>query len=116
MIIGNILTSQYHINQLLQVSTPEYCSSELTLQSYPNPFSNSVRIDLYVPENDFYQIEIYNYMGRLVRTIENRYLSVGDYNFTWDRKNNSGEEVENGLYYCTVKSGNTQKTIKLLVQ
>ncbi|MCD4681956.1 MAG: T9SS type A sorting domain-containing protein [Bacteroidales bacterium] len=113
---GNILTSHAHINQLLLIQTPEYNSSAILITNFPNPFNETTQINLSIINGDFYRIGIFSNRGELVRTIVNSRLNAGDFSFTWDRKNDAGIKVENGLYYCTVNSGKTKQTIKLLVQ
>ncbi len=114
--LGNILTSHTHLMQMILTHTPEYAVPEISINSFPNPFTETTQINLDVSNSDYYYIKIYNCNGELIRTIVNSRLNAGDFSITWDRKNDTGIKVENGLYYCTVNSGKTKQTIKLLVQ
>ena len=113
---GTILTSIFHLKELLLTQTPEYSSPELSTSNYPNPFTESTLINLDIGIADFYQISIFNTKGVLVRTLESRFLDVGNHNFTWDRRNESGNRVSSGVYYCIINSNRSKSTLKLIVK
>lgn len=46
-------------------------------QNYPNPASTQTYIDLVLPESDKINLQIYDLMGRMVKTILNEYLNTG---------------------------------------
>ncbi|MFO7789209.1 MAG: T9SS type A sorting domain-containing protein, partial [Bacteroidales bacterium] len=65
-------------------------------QNYPNPFSSKTKIDVFVPEQDNFTINVYDVTGRRVTTYENR-LEKGMHNFTFNAGNSSN-------YILTVNS------------
>jgi len=112
---GTILTSIFHLKELLLTQTPEYSSPEISISNYPNPFTESTLINLDIGIDDYYQVSIFNTKGVLVKTLESGFLGVGTYNFTWDRRNESGNRVSSGLYYCIINSNKSKSTLKILV-
>ncbi|PWS29900.1 SGNH/GDSL hydrolase family protein [Pedobacter paludis] len=46
-------------------------------QNYPNPASTQTYIDIVLPETDKINIQIFDLMGRLVKTVVNEYLNTG---------------------------------------
>ncbi|UKT62304.1 SGNH/GDSL hydrolase family protein [Pedobacter mucosus] len=46
-------------------------------QNYPNPASTTTYLDIVLPETDKINIQIYDLMGRLVKTVVNEYLNTG---------------------------------------
>ncbi|MFC3562490.1 GDSL-type esterase/lipase family protein [Pedobacter jamesrossensis] len=46
-------------------------------QNYPNPASTQTYIDIVLPESDKINIQIYDMMGRLTKTVVNEYLNTG---------------------------------------
>jgi len=46
-------------------------------QNYPNPASNQTFIDIVLPEADKINVQIYDLMGRLTKTVLNEYLNTG---------------------------------------
>ncbi len=48
---------------------------------YPNPFSKQTTVVLNIEANSDVQIILYNSLGQEVSTVENKYLSAGNYNY-----------------------------------
>lgn len=46
-------------------------------QNYPNPASTQTSVDIVLPETDKINIQIFDTMGRLVKTVVNEYLNTG---------------------------------------
>jgi hypothetical protein len=113
---GTILTSIFHLKELLMTQTPEYFVAETYLNNYPNPFTDHTNIIADIVDSDIYNITIYNTNGELIKTLESEFLNRGNHNFTWNRKNYAGIRVPNGLYYCIIKSNRMKKNLKLIVQ
>jgi beta-glucosidase len=67
--------------------------------NYPNPFNPVTTIEYYVSKPGNIKLEIFNSLGQLVTTLENRYHTIGNYKLIWNGKNNYGEPVSSGIYY-----------------
>ncbi|MDA3819889.1 MAG: T9SS type A sorting domain-containing protein, partial [Candidatus Delongbacteria bacterium] len=65
-------------------------------QNYPNPFSSKTQIDVFVPEQDDFTINVYDVTGRRLTTYENS-LERGMHNFTFSAGNSNN-------YILTVNS------------
>jgi hypothetical protein len=113
---GTILTSIFHLKELLLTQTSDYSLPEISISNYPNPFTESTLINLDIGIGDYYQISIFNSQGVLVRTLEGGFLDVGNFYVIWDRRNDIGIKVPSGLYYCIINSSRRKKTLKLNVQ
>ncbi len=79
-------------------------------QNYPNPFNPETNIGFRIPPGGrsdigFVQLKIYDISGRLVKTLLNESLPVGDYTYAWDGKDDFAEQVSSGIYFyrLTVK-------------
>lgn len=46
-------------------------------QNYPNPASSQTFLDIVLPETDKLNIQVFDLMGRLVKTVVNEYLNTG---------------------------------------
>ena len=84
-------------------------------QNYPNPFNPSTRINYDIPEDGFTEIIIYDLMGREVKTLMKNELSAGYYTLNWVGKNNRGQIVGAGLYFCQLRARGFTKTVKMLL-
>lgn len=74
---------------------------------YPNPSSGVVKISFQLPQAKKLSLSIYNNFGQIVKSlIDKEYLKEGAYTFLWDAKNNSGQDLPNGLYLLRANTDN----------
>jgi hypothetical protein len=92
-------------------------SSKAVLFSYPNPINSRTAIMYRVSSRQVGSVElkIYDINNRLVRTLADERKKPGGYTVSWEGKNNSGQPVSAGIYYCRLKYGTLAKTLKLAV-
>jgi len=74
-------------------------------QNYPNPFNPETHIQFALPKEGQVTIEIYDLLGRLVRTIVDEYKPAGNYHVIWDARNSDGNVVSNGIYLVRMRAG-----------
>lgn len=91
----------------------EQPSSYRLEQNYPNPFNPTTNIKYYVAQPGFTRISVYNTLGAEVRTLLAREQSVGEYNLTWDGKDEYGNGLSSGVYILTMTSGAYKQTIRM---
>ncbi|HDP97979.1 MAG TPA: T9SS type A sorting domain-containing protein, partial [bacterium] len=62
-------------------------------------------------------LNIYDILGKKVRTLVNSNLPAGYHSAHWDGKSDTGIQVSSGLYICVLKGHqNSQKTKIILVK
>ncbi len=86
--------------------------------NFPNPFNGSTVIAFQIPANDpstHITLEIFNLLGRRVRTLINKNYERGEYTVSWDGRNDSGVELASGVYLYRLKANNFQRVRKLLM-
>jgi hypothetical protein len=84
------------------------------ISAYPNPFNPSTNIEIDLKENSLVSIEIFNLQGQKIRTLcDGEYPGSGSFKFTWDAKNDQGNQISAGTYLCRVKVNETVRTLKL---
>ncbi len=69
-------------------------------QNYPNPFNPSTTIDFALPEQSDITLRIFDLLGREVRLLARGIYSPGDHRMVWDSRNNKGDPVAGGTYFC----------------
>lgn len=74
-------------------------------QNFPNPFNPATRIRYQVAESRVVKLEVYDILGRQIRTLVNGYQNAGFYEIEWDGKNNAGFETASGIYFYRLRSG-----------
>jgi uncharacterized delta-60 repeat protein len=84
-------------------------------QNYPNPFNPSTKIDFTLKKPGFVTLQIYDILGRKVKTLVSEELSSGYKSVTWNGKNDAGKEVASGIYFYQLKSGDLSEPKKMLL-
>ena len=67
-------------------------------QNYPNPFNPETHIQYQLNESGRVRLEIYDLMGRKVRTLVDQDQPAGYFMMKWDGKNQTGNLVPSGMY------------------
>ena len=92
------------------------------LQNYPNPVRTNMATIRFMPEQNAQHTElnIYNLRGQLVRTIDcDDIISSGTkdvyYSISWDCRDRYGKDVNNGIYFYKLTSGEKSAVHKMLL-
>ncbi|OQY39596.1 MAG: hypothetical protein B6226_01550 [Candidatus Cloacimonetes bacterium 4572_65] len=90
-------------------------TNQLTISSYPNPFTNSANLVIDSKRENILSANIYNIKGQCVKTLPVRNNSK-EQAFEWKGNNNSGEKVADGIYFLKVntKTSSTQKKLTII--
>ncbi len=83
------------------------------LQNYPNPFNGTtiIPIKVYQKLGNNAELEIKNILGRIVRKIILYHPIIGLNKVEWDGKDNMGNSVVSGVYFCSLAG---RKSLKML--
>jgi hypothetical protein len=84
-------------------------------QNYPNPFNQSTKIEFTLPNSRSVSLNIYDLLGRKVRTLVRENLSAGQKSVFWDGKDNSGNEAVSGVYFYQLRAGDFSESKKLIL-
>ena len=79
-------------------------------QNYPNPFNPITRISFTIPKYLFVELKIYDMLGNVVAVLVNENKQAGNYDIEFNARNFSS-----GTYFCKIKAGSFNKTIKLIL-
>jgi len=79
-------------------------------QNYPNPFSSETQISYELVRDEIVIIEITDITGRTVKLIEEGFKTRGKYSVVL-----SNSEFDSGLYYYTLKAGESIMTRRMIV-
>lgn len=93
----------------------EINKSTLKVNDYPNPFSDNIIFNVNL-ENNLYVSEIvYNSQGIAVKTLANEKLDAGNYQFIWNGKDDNGNNLPGGVYYCRILAGKNSAVRKIVL-
>ncbi len=81
--------------------------------NYPNPFNPSTIILYDLPQANHVKLEIYNLLGKTVRTLVDAKEAPGFKHITWDGANDAGERVTSGIYIYRIETESFSATRKL---
>ncbi|MBC8185694.1 T9SS type A sorting domain-containing protein [candidate division KSB1 bacterium] len=86
-------------------------------QNYPNPFNSKTIIQYQLKniEKQLVNLTIYNIQGKEVITLVKKMQSAGFYSDIWDGKDNSGNEMNSGVYLGVLKINQVRHVIKMLL-
>lgn len=107
--IDSLLAKDPLLNSIKQNTT----ATNFKAYAFPNPFENEVSIGYELNNPLKVSIEIYSVLGTNVRTLTNRFESVGLHEVIWDGKNNEGGSLAGGTYFYIIKAGDNQSYGKL---
>jgi hypothetical protein len=79
-------------------------------QNFPNPFNPSTTISFSLSSDNYINLSIYTILGEKKEDIINSYLHAGDYELKYN-----ADALSSGVYLCVLQSGNTRRTVKLLI-
>jgi hypothetical protein len=95
---------------------PSNSPSEFALhQNYPNPFNPQTNIRFAIPTTSRVEIELFDILGRRVRTLANEMMDAGNYAVTWNGTDDLGLSVASGVYFYRLRAGSFTQTRKLLL-
>jgi hypothetical protein len=84
-------------------------------QNYPNPFNPTTNISFSVPKQELVKVEVYDVLGRLISTLVDTELPVGNYTTTWNGKDVNGASVATGMYIYRMQAGSFSTVKKMLM-
>lgn len=87
-----------------------------SVTNYPNPFSNKTTISFFLKNNTNVSIDVFNILGKKVKSLLNNELETGRHKILWNGKNDLGNHLANGFYFYKIKAGNATVTKKMLLK
>jgi photosystem II stability/assembly factor-like uncharacterized protein len=83
-------------------------------QNYPNPFNCNTCISYKLNGDKEITINIYDILGKKIKTIFQGRKTIGEYIVNWDGKNDQGNVVSTGFYICTINTTSELYKLKML--
>jgi hypothetical protein len=83
--------------------------------AFPNPFSTQVTFSVELTEGTDLYIDIFDLLGRKVKTLYGTNLMPGIKHLNWDGKNDLGQKLGNGLYFAHPENESGLETVKLVL-
>lgn len=84
------------------------------LSSFPNPFRQSVQINLELAKEAVLKVQIFNIKGQLVKHWQTDRLPKGQTELSWDGCSDLGASLASGIYFLKISDGTHTNTRKLI--
>jgi len=84
-------------------------------ENYPNPFNPVTTLRYQLANTSDVTIDVYNILGKKVRTLIEGKKAAGSYSVDWDGTNDLGVKVSSGVYFCKMTTPTFNKTVKMLM-
>jgi hypothetical protein len=84
-------------------------------QNFPNPFNPETKLEFTLPKACHVRLDIYDIVGRRVRTLVDEYLVAGYKVVNWNGKDDSENEVPTGVYFYRIKAGEFTQAKKMIL-
>ena len=84
-------------------------------QNYPNPFNLETIIRFQLPTAGQVSLNIYDVLGRLVKTWVDERKEAGYYTIQWDGMDSEDRQVASGVYLYRIKTGSHVSTRKMIL-
>ncbi|MCK4395329.1 S8 family peptidase [candidate division WOR-3 bacterium] len=92
-------------------TVPVACS----IGCYPNPSRNVTTVRFTLPRKGEISIDVYDVSGKRVSTVTRGKFQSGIHNIVWQRKNEKGVRVPQGIYFILLKSEGMETQGKLIL-
>ncbi|MBN1478884.1 T9SS type A sorting domain-containing protein [candidate division KSB1 bacterium] len=84
-------------------------------QNYPNPFNMNTTIVYQLKEDGYTSIDIFNLLGKKVRSLVDDEKAAGVHQVRWDGRSESGEPAGSGVYLYKMKTNDFMAIKKLML-
>jgi hypothetical protein len=96
-------------------SRPEIPTVFRLVGNTPNPSTPKTSIAYNVLHESQVSIVVYDVSGRRVATLVDGVVEPGRHYVTWDGRNDSGESVGSGVYFCTMEAPEFHDNHKMML-
>ena len=79
-------------------------------QNYPNPFNSTTRVRIFLSESSFIKLVLFDVTGKEIKTIANKYIEKGEYEFNLELA-----DLSSGIYFYKLTTNKFSDAKKLLL-
>jgi len=81
----------------------------------PNPFNPETTIFFNTESECNIELTIYNLKGQKIKYLTSKPFPAGNHSVFWNGKDDSGQVVVSGIYFCLLQSGNRKIAKKMMI-
>ncbi len=84
-------------------------------QNLPNPFNPKTMIRFALPNTGQARLDVFDVEGRRVRVLANGNHDAGEYELSWDGRDDAGRSLSSGVYFYRLQAEDLNQTRKMLL-
>ncbi|MBN2411924.1 T9SS type A sorting domain-containing protein [candidate division KSB1 bacterium] len=84
-------------------------------QNYPNPFNPTTCISYTLSGSCHVKLTVFDIQGQMISVLVDQNQNPGDYNFFWQARSLTGQNLPTGFYFCRLQAGHFSDTIKTIL-
>ncbi|MFC1539794.1 T9SS type A sorting domain-containing protein [Candidatus Latescibacterota bacterium] len=107
-VLADAIVNGIHIES--SVSEEKKIPLQYVIINFPNPFNISTTISFSLPQNAHTFLEVYSATGNKISTLVDKPMNAGKYSINFN-----GDNLPSGAYFYRLKSGNYNKTGRMLL-
>ncbi len=92
----------------------ENINNGIETQNFPNPFSVNTNIEFQLPSDQKLKVVVYDLQGKVVKNLTEQLFFSGKNTVIWDGTNDSGNRVNQGLYFYVLMNNNGRVSKKMI--
>jgi hypothetical protein len=85
------------------------------MPAQPNPSRGTTALGMALPAPGRVEVVVYDVSGRRVRTLADRAFPSGTHELVWDGRDEAGQPVSGGVYFCCARLGSREASRKLVL-
>ncbi|UCC79797.1 MAG: T9SS type A sorting domain-containing protein [Candidatus Zixiibacteriota bacterium] len=89
--------------------------AEISIETYPNPFNSEIIIKYNSNSSERITLNIYDIMGRKVKTLIDETARAGLNTARWNGTNEDNKNCPSGVYFARLEAGVVSKTAKMVL-
>ena len=117
---GDVFIDNVSLKQVVESSisdnTKRLADNFTLVQVYPNPFNLNTKITYQLVDPSRVKVTIYNINGRLIRRLVETHQEAAGHTVTWDGRNETGQPIAGGIYFCRLEIRNVKETTTEIVK
>jgi len=104
--MGDVYLELVEYDVQMDAEENDICSSELVLNTFPNPFHSETTISFKTTNlHKNSRIEIFNIKGQKINQLRNKNYELGINKIIWDGRDDLGKPVSSGIYFYQLQIG-----------